>query len=62
VRRRWLAHLLRSDYAIKLTANVCIAPYSSRNAVSFSSAPHNETLSIAMCVNNPDCSSFKVER
>jgi len=33
-----LAHLLRSDYAIKLTANSCIALSSSTNAVRISSA------------------------
>jgi hypothetical protein len=35
---RALAHLLRSDHAIELTANACIALCSSRNAVNISSA------------------------
>ncbi len=33
-----LAHFCAADYAIKLTANACIALCSSTNAVSFSSA------------------------
>jgi hypothetical protein len=40
-----------------------IADWSSRNAVSFSSAGYNETLSItAMRVNNPDCSPVGINR
>jgi hypothetical protein len=33
-----------------------LANSNSRRAVNFSSAFHNETLSVAGCVNNPDCS------
>jgi hypothetical protein len=38
-----------------------IAASSSTSAVSFSSAPHNGTLSVAaMCVNNPDRSPLRI--
>jgi hypothetical protein len=48
----------QSDKSVEATR---IADSSSRNAVSFSFRTHNETLSFAMCVHNPDRSPFKIE-
>jgi hypothetical protein len=47
-------------YEIKLTANSSIAPSSSRTQSAFVAA-HNETLSVAMRVHNPNRSPVKIE-
>jgi len=49
-----------NHYEIKLTANSCIALCSFHKRSQLFIATHDETLSVAMCVSNPDRSPLGI--
>jgi hypothetical protein len=54
--RFWVVH-----YAIKLTANSCITPLQFHERNQYFVGTHDETIPVAMRVNNPDCSDLLEE-